>query len=285
MRPFGDWAAFGVRDPSVLVTPDGTFVEGPDGYVMFFNARDRRPDEGGVTVVGRATSRDGEHWTPEPEPVLRDGVYAAQGSAVLLDSGEVVMPYSPDTLAGFRLSKAPDATASFEPVGDIVLSPADIDCHRIGLPFIWREADGWHMVFEAIRRGGHFEVFHATSDDLETWSPDQVRYFAPPADAWDGYSQANPSVHRTDRGRVLLYNGASDVATWDVSVAVERAGAWRTLDRPILARIDDEPWSRQRLEGARLRPNAGPTPELFYFGTPGRDSYEGGTIGLATATG
>ena len=154
-----------------------------------------------------------------------------------------------------------------------------------GTPCSWREADSWHMVFEAIRRGGHFEVFHATSDDLETWSPDQVRYFAPPADAWDGYSQANPSVHRTDRGRVLLYNGASDVATWDVSVAVERAGAWRTLDRPILARIDDEPWSRQRLEGARLRPNAGPTPELFYFGTPGRDSYEGGTIGLATATG
>jgi hypothetical protein len=285
LPPFGEWAAFGVRDPTVLVSPDGEFVLGRDGYIMFFNARDRHPSDGGVTVVGRATSPDGEHWSPQPEPVLVDGTYAAQGSAVALESGEVVMPYSPDTLAGFRLAHAPSVDAAFEPDGGLILTPQDVGCHRIGLPFIWREDRIWHLVFEAIQPGGRFVILRAQSSDLRSWAADPTPCLQPPDDAWDGYSQANPSVHRINGRRVMLYNGASEIAQWDVGVATERNGRWHSSAQPVLTRSTEEAWSGQRLEGARLRPNPGPLPELLYFGTPGRDSYEGGTIGLATATG
>ena len=284
LRPFGTWAGFGVRDPSVLLSLDGEFVRAREGYVMFFNARDRGLSHGGVTVVGRANSPDGEQWFPEPQPVLVDGVYAAQGSAIALQSGEIVMPYSPDTRSGFRLAFAPDQNSAFEPDGGLILSPEDVGCRRIGLPFLWREGESWHLVFEAIQTNGRFVVLRAESSDLRSWTADPTPCLIPRAKAWDEYSQANPSVHRINGRRVMLYNGASEVDQWDVGVATERKGRWCGSPRPVLGRTADEVWSGQRLEGARLRPNSGPTPELLYFGTPGRDPYEGGTIGLATAT-
>jgi hypothetical protein len=285
LNPFRDWAGFGVRDPSVLVSEAGEFVYGRDGYVMFFNARDRPLSEGGATVVGRATSPDGEQWTPHPDPVLVDGMYAAQGSAVALESGEIVMPYSPDTLAGFRLAFAPNPYTVFEPDGGLILTPDDVGCHRIGLPFIWREGGDWRLVFEAIRPGGRFVILGAESSDLRSWTVDPRPRLGPPDGAWDGYGQANPSVHSMNGRRLMLYNGSSKVAQWDVGVATERNGQWHGSSKPVLARTRHESWSAQRLEGARPGPNSGRRPELLYFGTPGRDSYEGATIGLATASG
>lgn len=281
LRPFGEWAAFGVRDPSLLLTSDGAFHTGKGvGYTMFFNARDRALDSGGVTVVGRATSQDGEHWTPDPDPILQDGRYAAQGSAVLLDNGEVLMPYSPDTRTGFRIAKAQSPAAAFEPIGSIVLRPADVGCTRIGLPFLWQYVNVWHMHFEGISHKGRFVLLHAWSEDLLTWEPDQRPIFQPPEDAWDGLGQANPSVHTIAGTTSLLYNGSSVSMEWDVGCATKRDGQWIWFDQPILRRMTSEPWSATRLEGARLAPPSNEL-SLLYFGTPTHDPYSGATIGLA----
>lgn len=283
LRPFGHWAGFGVRDPSVLLDAEGSFISERGSYTMYFNARDRPLDQGGVTVVGRASSPDGKHWTPDETPLLRDGMYAAQGSAMSLANGEVLMPYSPDTRAGFKFALAENPWATFKPLVPIILRPADVDCNRVGLPFLSRIGGSWHLVFEGINRRGRFGIYEAWSHDLEVWEPERKPLLSPQLESWDGLGQANPSIHFIAGKRTLLYNGSSLEQTWDVGCAQFKMGRWISVKAPILSRISSESWSSTRLEGARPAP--GEEGQLLYFGTPSRDPYAGATIGYAQARG
>ena len=189
------------------------------------------------------------------------------------------MPYSPDTRSGFRLAFAPDQNSAFEPDGGLILSHEDVGCRRIGLPFLWREGESWHLVSRRYRRMADSSFFGRDSD-LRSWTADPTPCLIPRQSM--GRIQSGNLCASDQWARVMLYNGASEVDQWDVGVATERKGRWCGSPRPVLGRTADEVWSGQRLEGldyGKQRPNA----RALYFGTPVR-SLRRWNDRVATAT-
>lgn len=258
---------------------------------MFFNARDTALSDGGSTVVGRATTDDGGFtWITEDEPALIDSAYAAVGSAVAVEHDEVLLFYSFDTRAGFGVARSKGGRPFLRVSNAPLITPAHVNCSRVGLPYVTANGDGWIMVFEGLGLGTRrFSVYSAYSDDLWHWELLTPRPLITSDADWHANGQANPSLHRAahaDRA-YLLYNGSPASMEWDVGMARSLGSGiteWETLDSPILSRTKDESWSRQRLEGARPFPAGDALMGLVYFGTPSAEPFAGGTIGIAVPT-
>jgi hypothetical protein len=67
----------GLTFPTVLRDPYASQDGGADSWLMFFSAR----DSSGASAIGRASSSDGVHFTPEPAPVFSSNL---TGEAILL---------------------------------------------------------------------------------------------------------------------------------------------------------------------------------------------------------
>ena len=285
------WSAFGVRDPSILCTPKGDPVVDDAGRLtIFFNARDREVDDGGMTCVGMARADMASGWSVDPKPALVDGSYAAQGSVLRLAADHFRMYYSPDTLRGFALASSSDGLRWQRFGTGLILTPLPFGVWRMGLPFVRRVGNRWAMVFEGIA-DGRFHIYLATSSDGIDWQPGtQGRpVYAPEPGQWDSFGQANPSLYVANEGSehpryFILYNGCCELHGWDVGVLVSEAleGPWQHAPEPVLRRGRPSAWDAGRVEGARLVERPGCSPEVVYFALPTLNSYAGGCIAWAS---
>jgi len=285
------WSGFGIRDPSILSHPDGDpVVDGAGRLTLYFNARDREINQGGITSVGLAHGSQLAGWSIRPKPVLFDGAYAAQGSVLRLAADHFRMYYSPDTLQGFALASSTDGLVWQRFGHDLILTPRPFGALRMGLPFVRRIRDQWVMVFEGTD-AGRFHIYLATSPDGINWQAgNQGRpIHTPAAGAWDCFGQANPSLYvaKDHDGDLLsyfiLYNGCREAHAWDIGALCSDTleGPWRVSPAPVLRRGQIGEWDAGRIEGARLLDLPGRPPSIVYFGLPTVDSYAGGRIAFA----
>lgn len=287
------WSGFGVRDPMLLTEPDGAPVLTDGQATVYFNGRDRAIPEGGITRVGRARMSvcrplpaDGAGVDVDADFVFEDGDYAAAGSVLRLRPDLYWMFYSFGTKLGFRRALSTDGRHwQAEPA--VLLTPGQFGCKAIGLPFVLQQDGQWLMLFEGFR-DRTYAIHAAVSDDGQHWAPrqGQMPVMTPADDAWDGASQANPSLGRLGNELVLFYNGYSRAETggWDIGLARPADPAsqgWQPGAAPILTRRPEPGWRAGRVEGARLLQADERQALLLFFGLPGRNSYQGGTIGLA----
>ena len=287
LKSWAEWNRFGIRDPSLLVAPNGT--PSPDesgGFVLFVNGRDKPHAEGGTTRVGRVDWAVGADPVPGRLPAFEFGAYCAQGS-VLRMGDRFRLYFSYDTAAGFGIADSDDGL-HWTCIRTAILTPAQFGASRIGLPYVIEVNGQWIMTFEGTQRGA-FRVFMALSPDGLKWSPfgSGKPILAPGKDSWDSAAQANPSIYvDADSGRaVLAYNGFRTRHGWDIGLATAGSpftGTWTTYARPLAKRGGPAAWNSGRLEGARPLLLSGRDLGILCFGLPGTDSYGGGSVALLT---
>lgn len=284
------WSGFGVRDPSLLNTPEGEpVVDAAGQFSLYFNARDRDLEDGGVTCVGLASGTPHGEWSVRPQPVFADAGYAAQGSVLRLAPDHYRLYYSPDTLLGFAVASSTDGL-NWRRLGDpLILRPEPFSVRRMGLPVVRRIRGRWVMVFEGIANG-RFHIYLAFSSNGLHWQAGNhgKPVYTPAPGAWDCLGQANPSLYVSDDAEqpayVMLYNGCAEVHGWDIGILFSEAleGPWRPAPAPVLRRGRAGEWDGGRVEGARLVERPGYSPSVVYFALPTVNSYRGGRIAYAT---
>jgi len=276
----------------VLSWPNGDPVVDGGRLTVFFNGRCVEVDGSLRTRVGMATcgAEMLDDWTISDAFVLEDGAYCAGGSVLKFAENEFRLYYSHGTDKGFRVACSSDGKR-WLPGDEVLLSPGQFQCNRIGLPFVTRQDGGdWLMLFEGLRQDG-FAIYAATSQDSINWIPafDGRRLIQSPEGRWDDNSQANPSLGNliVDGAptKVLFYNGYSrrTVGFWELA-----ATKWQLnlepASEPFLTRAD-MPDDTHRLEGARLvRSGHLRDPMILFFRLPTKDSYAQGEIRTAVLT-
>lgn len=286
-----DYCKFGIRDPSLLMNPEGQVVINDRGKLtLFFNARDRSIKDGGVTSVGIAHGNFEVGWKIQPNPVFMDGTYAAQGSVLQLASDQFRMYYSPDTRRGFAVASSRNLESWQQYDDKLILEQNAFGVVRMGLPFVRWVINKWVMFFEG-SDNGRFHLYQAVSADGINWIPanDGKPIYSPVPGSWDAFSQGNPSLYVEQDGMgnlsyFILYNGCSELYGWDIGILASDGvdGPWRGRKEPLLRRGEAGRWDARRIEGARLIDVPGGQPRIVYFGLPTEDSYFGGRIAFAS---
>jgi predicted GH43/DUF377 family glycosyl hydrolase len=165
--------------------------------------------------LGLATSRDGLHWTRRDQPVIdadwvEDAMVLRQGDTYyLFAEGEADRAHwftSRDGLHWIR-----QGTLDIRQVDGHPISPGPF-----GTPFVWREGDFWHLVYERGDRG----IWLATSKDLQVWTHVQDEPVMTPTPSEHGQIAVNQVIKHGDR-YYAYYHAVDDPVrrTWNTNVA------------------------------------------------------------------
>lgn len=283
------WARFGIRDPSILLSLDGTPIVDDHGRLtVYFNSRSAAPSEGGITRIGLAMGNQAEGWSIRDRFIFEDGSYAAQGSVIKEERDSYLLYYSPDTAQGFRYATSKDGVNWQRNPSALCLSCPQFGVSRMGLPYVTCLDDRWYMVFEGIWNG-RFRIFMASSMNGRDWQAenDGQPIYQPDETGWDVFAQANPSLYQARNGDgpgyFILYNGCASANNWEIGImgAARLSGPWSAGQAPVLKRSQLSEWACGRLEGARLLASDNEehqNAQLLLFGLPTTDSYAQGKI-------
>lgn len=159
-----------------LNDPNGP-IELGDVFHLYFQSRSKA-DLSVPVEWGHATTPDLVHWTlqrpamsPVPGGLDSDGCWS--GNTVL--DGDRVRAYYSGNVAGnplqYILTALGDENgANFGPPMQVLNDPdPSEDIRMLRDPFVWSDADGWHMAVGCVGRGGLAAIRHYRSGDGLDW--------------------------------------------------------------------------------------------------------------------
>ena len=282
LEPFGTgFAAKGVFNPTV--------VKRGGEYVMLFRAQDAK----GTSRLGYASSSDGVHFTPHPEPVLSpEAEYERNGGVedprVVLIGDTYYLTYTGYNTVDAQLCLATSKDlVHWDRKG--VIMPAkqgrwNIGWTKSGAILTERVNGKYWMYYMADAKGKPDQTGVAYSDDLLHWTEALDHPVLPRrAGRFDSrVTEPGPAPIMTKEGIWLIYNGADDKLVY-------RTG-WALFDRTDptkLLRRSGQPVFKPERSWERV----GQVPNVVFVEGMVRDArrylfYYGGadrTVGVASA--
>jgi len=224
------WAEKSVFNPTAVVK---------DGRVwLLFRAQDKIGEPGGTSRIGIASSRDGLEFKPSQIPVLfpnKDKYkdYEWEGGCedprvVKRDDGKYVMMYTAydGKIARLSVASSNDLMA-WEKHGlafdtkkyrDVWSKSGAIVCEKVNGEIVAKKIKGKYWMY-----WGDTNIFLATSDDLIVWKPVEdkktkelaIALMPRPGFFDSKLVEPGPFALMTDKGILLFYNSANDVAVGD----------------------------------------------------------------------
>ncbi len=283
LEAVADWEVAGIRDPRLLMNPDGTIAQESGNYLMYYYGRSAV----GVKSTGLATSADFVSWTKYgSNPVLSDYTLSC---VIKLGAGNYIGYGSHDSANDVSYWTSADGLAWA--YGDILIEDSDFTgVTEVHLPWVVQIDGTWYMILEGLTASG-FRLFMASSADPdENWSAmNGGGAVYTTAAGWDNYAQANPALYELDTNKyILVYNGEAAANTWHVGMLTSTdLTTWtRTENAPLIVRGGPGTWDDQRLEGGVLLLDdildSKSVVRMLYFGLPTTSSITDGKIGYAS---